>query len=163
MTSTQFDNLYRKNYAILYRIAYTLIRDEEECRDIINETFAELLESNHTENISNIDGYLYNSVKNRALSFIRKQSMAERLKRFYPIERELSSQYDHEYERKLLQVHQFLDRQLSPPAREAIKLVFEKGMTYKDAADMMNVSYSTINKHVVNTLRLLRDKFKSEN
>lgn len=160
MTSTQFDDLYRKNYAVLYRIAYTLIRDEEECRDIINDTFAELLERNTIENIGNIDGYLYNSVKNRALSFIRKQSISQRLKQLYPIEQELVSVYDHEYERKLLQVHQFLDLQLSPPAREAIRLVFEKGLTYKDAAGKMNVSYSTINKHIVNTLRLLRDKFK---
>lgn len=125
MTSQEFDQLYRKNYPILYRIVYPMLRDEEECRDVINDVFTNLLD-NHNQGITNIEGYLYRMAKNKALLIISRHDTLSRFKKLYPIEADLNNVYDHERDRMLLQVLQFLDRRLSPTAREAISLVFEK-------------------------------------
>ena len=161
MTSQEFDQLYRKNYPILYRLVYPMLRDEEECRDVINDVFTHLL-NNPNQEIANIEGYLYRMAKNKALSIISRQNTLSRFQRLYPIETELNIVYDQERDRMLFQVFQFLDQRLSPIARIAISLVFEKGLSYKDAAEKMGVTTSAINKHVVRTLKLLREHFNSK-
>lgn len=163
MVSQQFDSIYRRNYATLYRLAFTLLHDEDDSRDVVNEVFADLLDSGNIDAVKNIDGYLFRSVRNRALSFIAKKNVQERVSLLYPIEVKCEVGYDYEYDRKLCLVKQFLDTVVSPDARRAINLVFEQGLTYKDAAEQMNVSVSMINKHVVKTLRILREKLKKEN
>lgn len=135
-----------------------MLRDEEECRDVINDVFTNLLD-NPNQNITNIEGYLYRMAKNKALTIISRKDTFSRFQKLYPIEANLNNIYDYERERLLLQVLQFLDQQLSPVARETISLIFEKGLSYKEAAKKMNVTTSAINKHVVRTLKLLRNHF----
>lgn len=162
MTSQEFDTLYRRNYATLYRLAFSLLHDDDDSRDVVNEVFTELLDSGKADEVDNVDGYLFRAVRNRALSYIEKQDMRQRVSRLYPIEVEISVGYDHEYDRKLCLVKQFLDSNLTPDARFAMKLVFEQGKSYKEAAGQMGVSVSMINKHVVKTLRLMREQLKVE-
>ena len=57
MTSQEFDTLYRKNYPILYRLAFTMLRNDEECRDLISDVFADLLDNVEADEIENIDGF----------------------------------------------------------------------------------------------------------
>lgn len=161
MTSQEFDQLYLKNYPILYRVVYPMLRDEEECRDVINDIFTNLLE-NPNQNITNIEGYLYRMAKNKALTIISRKDTFSRFQKLYPIESDLNNTYDYERDRLLLQVLQFLDHQLSPIARQTISLIFEKGLSYKEAAKKMDVTTSAINKHVVRTLKLLRNHFNSK-
>lgn len=160
MTSQEFEILYRKNYPILYRLAYTMLRDDEECRDLINDVFTELLDNTNKDDIQNIDGYLFRSVRNRAISIISRHEVQERFKLLYPIEWNLNNDYNHDYDSRLHKVMQFLDSKLTPDARQVIRLIFEKGLSYKETASQMEVSVSMINKHVVKTLRMLREEFK---
>lgn len=160
MTSQEFDTLYRKNYPILYRLAYTMLRNDEECRDLVNEAFADLWDSYDKNTIQNVDGYLFKTVRNKALSIISKHEVQARFSLLYPIERSLDGNYDHDYDNKLFLVKQFLDSRLTPNARQVIRLIFEMGMSYKEAAEHEGVSVAMINKHVVKTLRLLRENFK---
>ena len=161
MTSQEFDNIYRKNYPVLYRLAFTMLRDDEESRDVVNEVFADLLDNIEDDMIKNIDGYLFRTVRNRITSIISHRSTLERFRQLYPIEISTNSGYDYDYDAKLLQVMQFLDTNLTPNAREAVRLVFERGMSYKDAAEQMEVSVAMVNKHIVKSLRLLREKFRN--
>ncbi len=161
MTSQQFDILYRRNYPILYRLAFSMLRNEEECRDLVNESFADFWGREDKNSIENIDGYLFKVVRNKAFSSIQSLSIVERFRRLYPIELELGSGYDLDYDKKLEQVQEFLDKELSSQTREVIRLIFENGKSYKMAADLLGVSVSAINKHVVKALRLLRNEFIS--
>lgn len=162
MTSKEFDIIYRKNYPSLYRLAFSMLRDDEECRDLVNEVFTDLLDNEDNNSIKNIDGYLFRTVRNKALSIISHRSTLERFKQLYPLEMNTNSSYDSDYDRKLLKVKEFLDSNLTPNARDAIRLVFEKGLSYKDAAEQLNVSVAMINKHIVKTLKMLRAEFKIE-
>lgn len=159
MTSEEFDILYRKNYPVMYRLAFTLLRDDEECRDLVNEVFADLLDGDKGGEIENIDGYLFRTVRNRALSIISRHETLERFRKLYPIEQSLNGAYDHDYDNKLFLVKLFLDSHLAPDVRQVIRLIFEQGMTYKEAAERSGISVPMVNKHVVKTLRMLRTEF----
>lgn len=161
MTSQQFDTLYRKNFPILLRLAYSMLRDEEESRDMVNDVFANLLDNPPADNVANIDGYLFRAVRNRALDLISHHSVIERAKHLYPIEQEAYEGYDYERDRRLSDVLDFMDRTLNTSAREAMRLIFEKGMSYKETAARLGVSIAMVNKHVVKSLRLVRERFKT--
>ncbi len=162
MTSKEFDTLYRKNFIVLFRLAFHTLRDEEESRDVVNDVFANLLENPPKETISNIDGYLFRTVRNKTLDIISHQDVVQRARQLYPIEMEAYEGYDYEHERRLQQVSEFIDNSLSPSARETMTLVFKEGLSYKDTASRLGVSVAMINKHVVKSLKLLRDKFKKD-
>ena len=162
MTSKEFDTLYRKNFTALFRLAFQMLRDEEESRDVVNDVFANLLENPPKETINNIDGYLFRTVRNKTLDIISHQDVVQRARHLYPIEMEAYKGYDYEHDRRLQQVSEFIDKSLSPSAREAMTLVFKDGLSYKDTASRLGVSVAMINKHVVKSLRLLRDRFKKD-
>lgn len=162
MTSKEFDTLYRKNFIVLFRLAFHTLRDEEESRDVVNDVFANLLENPPKETISNIDGYLFRTVRNKTLDIISHQDVVQRARQLYPIEMEAYEGYDYEHERRLQQVSEFIDSSLSPSARETMTLVFKEGLSYKDTASRLGVSVAMINKHVVKSLKLLRDKLKKD-
>ena len=50
---------------------------------------------------------------------------------------------------------------MPPKGREVVKCVYLKGMKYKEVAELMNVSVSTIKTHLVNSLKTLRLKSKN--
>ena len=162
MTSQEFDILYRINYPVLYRVAFTILHDDEESRDLVNEVFADLLDNRQCDEIENISGYLFRMVRNRALTIVSRYEMQERFNRLYPIEQSLDETYDHDRDKKLFLVIQFLDSHLTPDIRQVIRLVFEEGKSYKETAEFTGVSVQMVNKHVVKTLRMLREEFKKE-
>lgn len=162
MTSQEFDILYRKNYQVLYRVAFTVLHDDEESRDVVNGVFTDLLDNRQCDEIDNISGYLFRMVRNRALTIVSRYEMQERFNRLYPIEQSLDEIYDHDRDKKLFLVIQFLDSHLTPDVRQVIRLVFEEGKSYKETAELTGVSVPMVNKHIVKTLRMLREEFKKE-
>lgn len=44
MTDEEFDSLFRSCYPRMYRLAYSLLGDQEESRDVVNDVFADLLD-----------------------------------------------------------------------------------------------------------------------
>ncbi len=162
MTSQEFDILYRKNYSMLYRAAFTILRDDEESRDLVNEVFADVLDNRQVDEIDNISGYLFRMVRNRALTIVSRYEIQSRFNRLYPIEQNLNKTYDHDRDKKLFLVTQFLDLHLTSDVRQVVKLVFEEGKSYKETAELTGLSVPMVNKHIVKTLRMLRAEFKKE-
>lgn len=159
MTPKEFDHIYRKNFPGLFRLAFTMLHNEEDSRDLVNDVFANLLDNPPAGAIANIDGYLYRTVRNRALDIIDHHKVIDRFRHLYPIEMKMNEGYDYEHDRLLRRVLDFLDSALTPSAREAMRLIFEQGKSYKETASQLGVSTAMINKHVVKSLRLLREKF----
>ena len=73
LTQQLFDRLFRQYERKLCAIAYTYVRDEPTARDIVHDSFMSIW--NHREDVefTNIDAYLFRTVRNRCLEYSRNR------------------------------------------------------------------------------------------
>ena len=150
----QMERLFRTNYERMYRLAFALLHDNEEARDVVSDVFSKLWDNDVKE--ATASAYLMQSVKNACLNLIARKKRDERLQRLLPLEEENDALLE---ERWQATVH-CIDHDLTPQTASVIRLCFGERMSYKETADELGISISAVNKHIVKGLRTLREKLK---
>ena len=79
-TKDDIEYLFRKHYAVMYRLAMLILRDDDVARDIVHDVFEALLISGRSD-VSEV--YLLAAVRNRCLKYIRSLSAQDRMKAAY--------------------------------------------------------------------------------
>ena len=78
LTAEEFDRLFNDKERFI-RIAYSYINDMEMATDITTDGFMYLWEHrDHLEFDVNIKGYIYNYVRTRCISYLRKRKSIEK-------------------------------------------------------------------------------------
>ncbi len=153
----QMEQLFRTNYERMYRLAFALLHDNEEARDVVSDVFSKLWDSDIKEDTAS--AYLMRSVKNACLNLIAQKERDERLQRLLPLEDDIAEVDTHLEERWQATVH-CIDHDLTPQTASVIRLCYGERMSYKETAEELGISISAVNKHIVKGLRTLRDKLK---
>lgn len=159
MTTEEFDQLFRKEYARLYRLAFTMLRDPEESKDIVSQVFADLYARLSSFDAQNPAAFLSIAVRNRCLDFIDHQKVEEKFRRNYPLERKLLTETDQVRESRLQQVMAFINQELTPQTRRIMLLRYDEGLSYAEVAQQLGISLAAVNKHVSQAFKALRSKF----
>lgn len=81
-TSTQykinFEELYISHYARMKRFAQEYVIREEDAENIVHDIFVEVLEKNiDLTSIVNLSGYLFMTLKNRCIDFLRRKTVEQ--------------------------------------------------------------------------------------
>ena len=148
------ERLFRTNYERMYRLAFALLHDNEEARDVVSDVFSKLWE--HDINEATASAYLMQSVKNACLNLIARKKRDERLQRLLPLEDEDDTRLEERWQATV----SCIDHDLTPQTASVIRLCFGERMSYKETAEELGISTSAVNKHIVNGLRTLREKLK---
>ncbi len=156
---SQFEQLFRNNYAIMYRMAYTMLHDEEESKDIVSEVFTRLWNGTITLKTDTEKGYLLICVRNSCLNLISHKKLDEKLRRLYPIDQSVSILPVDKDEQLWKEMNAFIETELTPQTRLILRLCYDEEKSYKEVAEILNVSLSAVNKHIVKALRKLRERF----
>ena len=104
--------------------------------------------------------HLLRATYNRCLNSIKHKGIFDAMQESYLNELRydlLNNDFDWELWNQILQ---FIQTEIPPRTRQALDLCFGEQLSYKEAAERMNVSIEAINKHIVKGLRMLRDRFK---
>ena len=158
MTDEEFDTLFRQSYPKLYRLAFSMLNDQEDSRDVVSGVFADLLDKPHLLAPIN-EGYLMAMVHNRTLNLLKHKR----------VENEVRADMLHAVlsatspcladDDRLVEVLTFIETQLTPQTRRVLTLCFDEKKTYQQAASELGVSVQAINKHISQALRKLRERF----
>ena len=74
MGAAALDELFRRHYVDLCRIANRFVRNESQAEDIVQELFVSLWEKRDTlPQLDSVAPYLRRSARNRSLNFLRDQ------------------------------------------------------------------------------------------
>lgn len=165
ITSTlAFERVFREMYPKLFRTAFAILNDEEESKDVVNDIFAKLWRSR--PEVDNIETYLSTSVRNAAIN----RSKHLQLHRVF-LKEQTTAQGDgvsdsadeacmrHE---RLAAIRNFIYTQLPDRAREVLLLCYDEDKSYKEVAELLNISVASVSKHMVTALRMLRERFNNE-
>ena len=148
-------------YTKMYHLARTILYDEEESKDVVQEVFARLLDSKSTLHTETIEGYLLTSVRHRCFGVLEHRKITEQFAQLYlsQTEEPMTSSDDME---QLDDLIQYIEDNLPPIGQNIFRLRFLQGMSYQEVADAVGVSKVTVYNHLSQTLHKINLYFKSK-
>ncbi len=162
MTETEFESIFKKQFKPLSNIAFSILKDEDNAKDIVQQVFLKLWDRKETLSIhSSMSGYLIRSVINTALGHIEKNKKIQ----FKPELKEKDIEVvdvndtparDEELKEKISQAL----AGLPPKCRDVFSLSRYAGMKNKEIANELNISIKAVEKHIGRALKELRVTLK---
>ena len=156
---TVFEEMYRRHYAQMYRLARVMLYDPQESKDVVSDVFARLLRDGRIPAKEKTEDYLMTAVRNRCRDVLVHKSVRKRVEKlFLQDSTYISSSSDDD---RLERLVQFIDAELSPLSQQIFRLRFLREMTYEEVAQQMGVSKVTVYNHLSHSLRRIREYFKT--
>jgi RNA polymerase sigma factor (sigma-70 family) len=155
-----FEQLYKKEYNILYSKAMKVLEDEFKAKDAINEVFLQLWERNTFRNVTvSPEAYLMVILHHKCISIaVKETKVRTKLQDF------ITSQYDNIREQQEPAPEQLSRLQqataaLSEKQKDAIDKVYWQKLSYKEASEQMGVSINSFNEHMKRAMQKYRRVF----
>lgn len=161
----QMEFLYKKFYVRLHRYALTFLGDEDEATDVVREVFLQIWESwqvgatiNERKNIA---AYLYTRVRNSCLDHLRHRKAIDNYNTFLKATSPFTTDAEVEdFEKRITRLREAIEN-LPPSDRRVLKAVYFEHLSYKEAAERLEMSENMIHKHMTKAFRQLREMSKN--
>ena len=149
------ESLFKQHYQAMYRLAFMMLHDEEESRDIVHDVFGRLLGGDIRFDSGKARAFLLSCVRNGCLNVMRGHDARERAMREFPID-DGNPNDTEALENEITALLNGINSLTPPICREIILLHYKYGLTFKEIATRLQVSETTIYKHLRNALNQLR-------
>ena len=151
-----FEQFYKDTYMTYYYLAFNILEDEELSKDMVSDSFEYVWHNHRRESIRNWESYMYSTVRNRCIDYLRKQEVKKKYADFHA--RMLADSWDEyrEEEDDVEQVYRIIDK-MPPLTRQVLEECFLEKKKYKEVAEEKSISTSTVKKHIIKALKVLRD------
>jgi len=155
-------SLFEVYYKPLVVWGATFLHDIDLSEDLVQDFFVKLWEDKAYEKLlpSTLKSYLYISVRNLALNASVKTDPLQHACDLACFD-EPWEEYDDFKEEIICKVEKAI-KELPERSREVVQCVYLKGMRYKEVAEKLNISVSTVNTILVNTLKKLKSVSKED-
>lgn len=157
MTDEEIGELFRNSYARLYRLAYSLLNDEEGSKDVVSGAFMELLDKHIL--VRDVNTYLTSVVRNRALDVLRHRQVKDDVWANILQEYEQCTTSDATDDEQINEIRLFIEKELTPQTRRILQCCYDDKKSYKEVASELGISVQAVNKHISQALRKLRERF----
>lgn len=161
-----FDQLYSMYSERLFVNLLKLVKHPETAEEILQDIFIVVWEKRNTIDIhTSIRAYLFRIGENKVYDFFRKVRRDKVL--YAHVKAAASEQYTHIEESLLFreneQLLQAAVASLPPTRRQVFELCKLQGQTYEQVSNLLGISTSTVNDHIVKATRSIRQYFYSHN
>lgn len=157
MEKMHIQQLFRQNYGKMMRVARSILFDEEECKDVVSDIFANLLHGNNVLSAQTEEYYLMTSVRNQCLKRLRHEEVKRRMAENAT---SLQTSDDESDDERLSEIDEFVERHLTEQERRIFQLRFSKGFSYEEIAAEEGISRVAVWKHLSHALNQIRNHFK---
>ena len=159
--SKAFDFFFRKYYTSLCFFANSILHDEDEAKDLVQDCYVKLWNS-HTikERVDTVKSFLYTSVRNRCLDFLRKKKVMNKAElHLIKSNRDLDFEYFDEvaFAEMIREIAEHIE-ELPSNMQKVFKLYYIEGKKYKQIATELNSSPEAVRKQKARALAILKKK-----
>ena len=158
----KLEKLFKQHYRQMYRLATMLLHDDAESKDVVHDIFAHLLRNSQDLREDTAESYLLTSVRNRCLNVIRSRQIQERVEHLYLLDLDTNITPTERLEEELETLYKGIDQLEPPVCRDIIMQHFRDGITFKEIANRLGVSETTVYKHLRRALNQLRTQLKKQ-
>ena len=142
-----FDALFEGYFERLYVFSFNLIGNEQEAEDIAIEVLTRLFRlSDQFRGLSNITAFLYISVRNRSLDYLRmvKRQTTKRQKEFYRLANEDPNLENTKIHGEQMKALYAAIEQLPEECRKVVELIYLEGLKYQEVAGRLGISINSV-------------------
>ena len=156
-----FEQVFKTHFKRLHAYAFTILRDEVEAEEIVQQVFFKLWERNENLSLSgSVSSYLYRAVHNESLNYIKHQKV--RSNHQLHVAYSMKNEVEHpakkvmagELEKK---IHTALN-ELPEQCRTIFQMSRFDELKYREIADKLDISVKTVENQMGKALKLLREK-----
>lgn len=159
MTEQEFEILFHEQFKPLCNLAFTVVRDLDASKDIVQQVFINLWQLRERTTIKgSVKGYLYRSVVNASLNHLN------RAKRHMPLGSQLAeSLTENETDEDMKSTHMEVQKAIAglPPVCQKVFMLSRfSDLTNKEIAMELGVSVKAVEKHISKAFKILRERLK---
>lgn len=154
-----FEKLFLKFYEPLCNFAWRYVRSSHISEELVQDAFLAVWESRETlDKNRNIKTYLYQAVRNKALNHLKHQEVVEEHNQHieWLNSASISQMHDFEEDSEFIKAAQRAIDDLPERACQVYKLNRKDGLTYKEIAEVLNISPRTVESQMSRTLKKLK-------
>ena len=155
MERIECQRLFMQHYAKMYRVARTILYDEQESEDVVSDIFEHLLHKQTVLIPDTEEHYLLTSVRNQCFKRLRHVSSSLQDSDYA----ELADDSETDDER-LTDIDEFVANHLSVQEQRIFRLRFTDGYSYEEIASAEGISRVAVWKHLSHALNIIRQQFK---
>lgn len=159
MDNKDIEALFRQYYNRMYRMAVSILYDEQESKDVVSDIFGRLLVSDVKLLSGTVQHYLLTSVRNSCLKRIAQKTIRQRIAQHYVSEQQLAETPEKD-EQRLERMIEFAKTHLTPRERRIFKMRFLGGMKYEEIGEELGISRVAVWKHLSRITTIIREQFK---
>ena len=159
-----FEILFREYYTVLCNYANKMLNDMDSAEEIIQDLFYNIWDKRHEINVtSSVKSYLYRSVYNKSLLFIRHKNVKTRYENYM---KETESYYEPDVSEEYVaeELSQVINKTLEAlpeRSRKIFSLSRFEGLKYHEIAEKLSLSVKTIEANMGKALKLFRKNIKA--
>ena len=155
-----FDAIYNKYCRKLHGFVMMYLKQEEDAKEIVQEVFIKVWNARQKIDVyASFESFLFTIAYNSTMSLLRKRitetKSRDYLKSLQQTEVAESAIDELQYQELKAQLQTLLN-QLTPRQKEIFSLSRDEGLSHSEIAKKLNLSESTVNNHLVTTLKFLK-------
>jgi len=155
-----FDKFFESYYPKLLRFARLFVASQQQAEDVVADVLTNLLiQRERVFALDHFEAYLYSSVKNKALSSLKRRHNTETSLgvEHQPLQISTSDPYQlleqKEFNEFVIQIIENL-----PPKRKMVfQMIREEGLSYREVAELLDISERTVEVHLKLAIKDLRE------
>ncbi|MDX9883116.1 MAG: RNA polymerase sigma-70 factor [Prolixibacteraceae bacterium] len=160
-----FNTIYNKYSYKLHEFVLMYLKQQEDAEEIVQEVFIKIWELRGKIDIySSFESFLFTISYNATISLLRKRISEKKSREYLKSLQQIDAAeqvIDEIQFKELDEKVQSLLEQLTPRQKEIYILSREDGLTHKEIAQKLNISESTVNNHLVTTIKYLKSHIDS--
>ena len=160
MTKNDIEILFKKHYVRMFRLAASILYDEDESKDVVSEVFSRLIASGTTLRQETAETYLLTGVRNQCRNVIGRKQVREKFLRLLSEEATEPTMIDGEQQR-MKELMEYVEAHLSPMSQQIFRLRYLREMTCQEVADTLGISRQTVHHHLRESIEEIRSYMKS--
>ena len=156
-----FEFFFRQYYTSLSFFANSIIHNEEEAKDVVQDCFVKLWDSKTiNERSETVKSFLYTAVRNRCVDLLRKKKVIQKAKLQIPKIGDDNFEYFDEvaFAEMIRQVFGHIE-ELPASSQQVFKLYFFDGKKCSEIANEINSTPKAVRKKKERALKSIRQKF----
>lgn len=158
-----FEILFKKYYFQLTRFAWRYVDSKAIAEELVQDLLATLWENREEWDMKNertVRAYLYKSVKNLSLNYIKKKKIRDKYDSEW-MEKKENPDFQFKETHREAQIREAISRaveELPSRSKMTYKLHRYDGLTYEEIGEVMDVSVKTVESQMSRTLKILRER-----
>ena len=112
-----FERLFKDNYPLMYRMAFSMVENADDAKDAVNHVFTQMWKGKPKVSDSQLRGYLLAATRNQCLHILRQRQLRRQMEE--ALQRDEVACRDEEREELLHEVQQIIDDNLTEQDKRA--------------------------------------------